>query len=290
MSDQTSPAGKFTPSDWAWAAKKVKELYAKIHETEALRIFFKKVTYSARSGAHGMPASGVWLFGDAGSGKTTALTECRRLLSEDTDLDSATPSILLTLLPSPTMHTIVRGLLAQLKYPFANARTFGERAELLFDVLRKKQVRVVFVDEIQHVIEGNRTANRVEIRDFFKRLIDETNVCLVFSGLPSARKLREQDQQLASRVPGEVLLTTNFSKPEGREFISALLQLGPIPFADSASEKIQDVFSLREVASARLVSQVIAEATKIAALMRSPAVLDAHVLHAFRLTLLGGTK
>ena len=290
MSNEKSYAGDFTPSDWAWAAKKVKELYEKIHETDALTIFFKKVLFSARSGTHGLPASGCWLFGEAGSGKTTALKECRRLLSQDVNLDSGTPSILLTLLPSPTMHTIVRGLLAQLKYPFAHARTFGERAELLFDVLRKKQVRVIFIDEIQHVVEGNRNANRVEIRDFFKRLLDETNCCLVLSGLPSARKLREQDQQLATRVPGEVLLTINFSKPEGREFIAALLRLGPIPFAESASEKIQDVFSMRDAASARLVAQVIEEATKVAALMRSQTVLDAHIFHAFRLTLLGGTR
>lgn len=292
MSDRNQKplVGNFTPSDWNWAAKRVEELCKKVHVTDALSLFFKKVVFSAISGRHGMRASGVWLLGESGSGKTTAIKKCMQELSRDDRLDSSIPSILLPLLPGPTMHTIVRGLLGKLKYPFANARTFGERAELLFDVIRKKNIRVIFIDEVQHIVALNRTANQVEIRDFFKRLLDETNVCLVLSGLPVAKKLREQDQQLASRMSGEVVLTCNFSDPEGRALVEALIDLSPIQFEPSACERVLNAFAARDKANLRVISAVIEEATKIAALMRSISVDESHVLQAFGLTFLRASE
>lgn len=281
-----STSTPFSFDDWAWAAKKVSELSSSFHETVALRIFLKKVEYGARSAAFGMQASGVWLFGEAGSGKTTALRECERRLKAATDLDSQQPVLYLPLLPSPTMHSIVRDLLLLLKYPFSNSRTFTERAAILFEAIRRKRVRAILIDEVQHVVEGNRTANQTEIRDFFKRLIDETNVCLVLSGLGTAKKLRTNDEQLASRLPAEVKLNLNYSQEEGLAFVSALLEGAPLAFDRDAFEHVVDVIRAREKASARLVARVVEEATKAAALSRSPTVMLVHVQHSVSFTFL----
>lgn len=285
--DQSNQPGKsFTSADWRRAAEKVAILAAAFHETEALRLFMKKVENSARSAAHDMRASGVWLFGEAGSGKTTTLLECRRRLTVMDDLDSEQPVLFLSLLPGPTMHTLVRDLLLQLKYPFATSRTFAERAAILFEALKKKRVRAILLDEVQHVVEGNRIVNQTEIRDFLKRMVDETNVCLVLSGLPSAQKLRDNDDQLASRVCAEVSLSTNYSQIEGRAFVSAMLEAAPLRFDADASEKVVEVLTTREKASIRLLARVIEEATKVAALSRSAMVTAAHVIHAISFTFL----
>lgn len=276
----------FSADDWAWAAQKVGALSATFHETAALTLFLKKVEYGARSAAYGMRASGVWLFGEAGSGKTTALNECKRRLKAADDLDSDLPVMLLTLLPGPTMHSIVRDLLQHLKYPFANSRTFSERAGILFEALKKKRVRVIMLDEIQHIVEGNRTTNQTEIRDFLKRLMDETNVCLVLCGIQSGKKLRSNDEQLASRVPAEVTLSTNYSLKEGQAFVAALLSNVPLPFETDASDRVVEAITTREKASARLLARVIEEATKAAALTRATSVTLLHVTHAINFTFL----
>ncbi len=278
--------GSYTPDDWRWAAKQLNLLVSKFHETDALRLFLKKVANGARSATYGMPASGVWIFGEAGSGKTTALLECARRLQAMDDLDSDLPALFLPLLPAPTMHSLVRDLLLLLKYPFATSRTFSERAGILFEALRKKRVRAVLLDEVQHVVEGNRVVNQVEIRDFLKRLIDETNVCLVLSGIPSARKLRDNDEQLASRVPAEVTLSTNYSQADGEAFIASMLSGAPLRFDAAAAETIVEAIVAREKASARLLARVIEEATKVAALNRSETVQLVHVTHAINFTFL----
>lgn len=276
----------FSLTDWAWAAEKVGILSATFHETVAIRLFMKKVEHSARSAAFGMSASGVWLFGEAGSGKTTTLKECERRLNAATDLDSEQPVLYLPLLPSPTMHSIVRDLLLLLKYPFSNSRTFAERAAILFEAIRKKRVRAILIDEVQHIVEGNRTANQTEIRDFLKRLIDETNVCLVLSGLGTAKKLRANDEQLASRLPAEVRLRLKYSEAEGQAFVSALLAGAPLRFDQDAAERVVDVIRTQEKTSARLLARVVEEATKAAALTRSPTVTLVHVQHSISFTFL----
>jgi len=286
MEKQREAQSSFTAGDWRRASEKVAAFAATFHETSALSLFFKKVENGARSAAYGMRGSGVWLFGEAGAGKTTALLECQRRLEDQTDLDSELPVILLSLLPAPTMHSLVNALLLQLKYPFSTSRTFVERAAILFHALRKKRVRAIFIDEIQHVVEGNRIVNQAEIRDFLKRLIDETNVCLVLSGIPSATKLRDSDEQLASRVPGEVVLSTNYSLAEGQAFVASMVNGAPLQFEATASARVIDTIAAHHKASARLLARVVEEATKAAALSRSETVTLAHVNHAISFTFL----
>ena len=156
----------------------------------------------------------------------------------------------------------------------------------LFEALKKKRVRAIMIDEVQHVVEGNRSVNQVEIRDFLKRLIDETNVCLVLSGIPSAKKLRDNDEQLASRVPAEVTLSMNYSLVEGQAFVASILSGAPLRFDAAASEKVVEAITTREKASARLLARVIEEAIKAAALSRSETVALVHVTHAISFTFL----
>jgi hypothetical protein len=290
MTQANEATDSFSPDDWTWAAQKVAALSSIFHETKALQLFLKKVENGSRSGAYGMRASGCWLFGDAGSGKTTALLEVQRRLRAATDLNTDEAALFLPLLPAPTMHSLVRDMLHQLRYPFSNSRTFTERAEILFDALKKKRVRAILVDEAQHIVEGNRTANQTEIRNFLKRLIDQTNVCLVLSGLPCLRKLRNNDDQLASRLPAEVRLSTGYSLVERRAFVSALLIGAPLVFEPDAYEAIIEAFTAREKTSARLVARVIEEATKVAALIRSDKVRLVHVQHAISFTFLSADE
>jgi len=286
MGTPPNSGDQFAPSDWRRAAQQIALLSAQFHETSALKLFLNKVANGARSSAYGMPASGAWIFGDPGSGKTTALVEAKRRVEAMSDLDSEQPVLFLPLLPGPTMHSLVRDLLLQLKYPFASSRTFTERALLLFQALKMRRVLVIMLDEVHHVVAGNRSSNQVEVRDFLKRLLDETNVCLVLSGIPISTKLRDNDDQLASRLPAEVTLSTNYSTGEGKAFVEAVLKGAPLPFEAAASEKVIEDLTNREKSSARLLAKVVEEATKAAALFSSPTVKLVHVVHAINTTFL----
>ena len=290
MKSQIKPKVVFDGANWLEAAGQVLQMAETFHETPALELFLKRVDYGAMSVAHGLPAEGVWLFGAAGAGKSTALKEACRRLSDRPELRSRRSALLITLLPGPTMYSIVRQLLLALDYPIASSRTFVERVDVLFEAIRSAQVRVIFIDEIQHVCEGNRTANLREIRDFLKRLVDETNVCLILAGIDSAKPLQQSDEQLASRISGELTLRFDFKGNETKAFGRAVLAGSPIPFTADAVEAVLEVLAKREAASPRILVKIGREAIKIAALTKSPAVEVLHVAHAVSLLFLGHSE
>ena len=156
----------FDGKTWIEAAGHVLQMEEQFHETPALELFLKRVDYAAMSVAYGLPAEGIWLFGAAGAGKSTAMKEACRRLSTKPELCSRRSALLIALLPGPTMHSIVRQLLLALDYPISSSRTFVERVDVLFEAIRSNHVRVIFIDEIQHVCEANRMAHLREIRDF----------------------------------------------------------------------------------------------------------------------------
>ncbi|CAN7715734.1 TniB family NTP-binding protein [Variovorax sp. LjRoot175] len=287
MKTQIKPKAVFDGATWLEAAVQVLQMAEKFHETPALELFLKRVEYAAMSVAHGLPAEGVWLFGAAGAGKSTALKEACRRLSARPGLRSTRSALLITLLPGPTMYSIVRQLLLALDYPISSSRTFVERVDVLFEAIRSAHVRVIFIDEVQHVCEGNRVAHLREIRDFLKRLVDETNVCLILAGIESAKPLQKSDEQLASRISGELTLRFDFKGNETKAFGRAVLAGSPIPFTADAVEAVLEFLARREGASPRLLVKIGREAIKIAALTKSSTVEVPHVTHAVSLLFLG---
>lgn len=280
--------GKFSEADWSLAAMQVRRLSGGLCETPALTLFFKRVETSAISAAFGIPTEGVWLFGSPGSGKTTAAMEVRRRLDCAELLSkSVRPTLYLSLLPHPTMYSIVRGLLTILQYPFAPSTRFDELVPILFGALRSLGVRVILIDEVQHICEGNRPTILREILDLFKRLFDVANVCLVLIGTESAQKLKDADAQLASRMPGEIRLKFDFQRKEAQAFASKLIKGTPgTEFTPKAIEAVLDLLSTREDATTRLLSKIVRESVLVAALTKSPIIDVAHVRHAIGIVLL----
>lgn len=277
----------FDGKTWIEAAGQVLQMEEQFHETPALKLFLKRVDYAAMSVAYGLPAEGIWLFGAAGAGKSTAMKEACRRLSTKPELRSARSALLIALLPGPTMHSIVRQLLLALDYPISSSRTFVEHVDVLFEAIRSTHVRVIFIDEIQHVCEGNRIAHLREIRDFLKRLVDETNVCLILAGIDSAKPLQKSDEQLASRISGELTLRFDFKTNDTKAFGRAVLAGSPIRFTADAVEAVLEFLANRDSASPRLLVKVGREAVKIAALTKSATVEVVHVVHAVSLLFLG---
>jgi len=279
-------ATKFDAYEWGSAAHQVLQMADFFFETPQLQLFLKRVEYAAISAAYGLPAEGLWLFGGAGAGKTTALKEATRRLRESVLLSSRCPSILIALLPNPTMHSMVRDLLRVLQYPYSASKTFDERVDILFEAIRSRGIRVLMIDEVQHTCLRNRPANLCEIRDFLKRLIDETNVCLVLAGIVSARQLVEGDEQLASRLPAEIKLKVDFNTEDGKALAQGIISGAPLVFSAGAKETLVSFMAKSPNPSIRLLAKIAREAVKIALLTKASFVDTPHVQHAICFTLL----
>jgi hypothetical protein len=282
-------AQSLTPADWQRAATVVSQRSSCFHELAATKLFLKKIEAAARGARYGMQASGGWLMAPSGSGKTRTLLACQHMLVRQTDLDTEVPFISITLLPAPTMHTIARDLLSALRYPFANSNNFSERANLLFNGLKNRRVRAVFIDEAHHIVEGNGTSNQRDIRNLLKRLLDETNVCLVMSGLESLKKLRDSDAQLRSRLPAEVVLKTALDEEDGRIISDQLVEGSPIAFTAEARALLKTSTTQRVGMTLREYCAVLDESVKVAALGGAPAVGETHVRHAVGFVFLTGS-
>lgn len=278
----------FSEADWRLAAAQVRRLAGILCETPALTLFFKRVETSAISAAFGIRTEGIWLFGKPGFGKTTAATEaCRRLDCAAFLSKSVRPTVFLSLLPHPTMHTIVRGLLKALQYPFAPSARFDDLVPILFNALRVQGVRVILIDEVHHICVGNRPTVLREVLDFFKRLFDEANVCLVLVGTEAARALKHADGQLASRISGAITLKLDFQRKDGQTFATDLMMRTPgAQFTSQAIEAVLGTLSTHEDATVRLLSKIVLQSVLVAALTKSPIIDVAHARHAIGIVLL----
>ena len=285
--ERTNPAAttpKFSHQQWVNAAKAVTEFDEMFVETSTSELFIRKVIYSVLSAAHGMPAQGAFLLAKSGFGKTAILTECYRRICAMPELDSPMPAIYFGLLPRPSIHSLVRDQLRVAKYPFAAGRSFDDRVDLLFKVIKKGKVRAVIIDEGHHLVENNGVRPVQELRDLIKRETDHTNTCLVMGGLPEMDKLRKGDEQLSSRIKAVVPLTSSIDEPEGRSIAGGLLARSPLKFTESAVTSLFSTLELRGHTSQRHFKTTASEAIKIAVLTGSSFVNEAHVAHAFRVT------
>jgi len=59
---------------------------------------------------------------------------------------------------------------------------------------------MIFLDEVQHLVDRNSQKLIRDSSDWFKGLIDETRIPIVFMGLPDSNKIFLENDQLANRV------------------------------------------------------------------------------------------
>lgn len=150
---------------------------------------------------------GLILTGPTGSGKTAAFRYFRDTLPSSSLFAPGFGAVGLRCPKRPSVGQFVAGYLKAVRYPFAHGtpQQLYIRRGLVFDSIKQKGTRLIFVDEVSSIqsTRRNGSANPAEtdISEFFRELVDECRVGLVFSGPPTLESIVDTDKALASRLP-----------------------------------------------------------------------------------------
>ncbi len=145
----------------------------------------------------GMAGSGFLLYGESGVGKT-ALTQALVAYGMK---HYGPDAVLRTQLSSgATTKAMLSGLLDAFGDCKPNSGTVYERSRRLRDAINARQCRLLEIDETNHLIPGG-NVSRVLVDNILNTLkvLDDTGVSFVLSGMPVILKLWTADEQIRSR-------------------------------------------------------------------------------------------
>lgn len=148
----------------------------------------------------------IFVIGESGSGKTTAI---RRQLSLRPQFQSYPdvhgreifPMVSFDAPKPLTLKLLARKGLEESGYPVYGQKQENEMWDLFKEQIKERSVLFLHIDEMQHVIKGNRHADIQNIADVVKSLlqIKDWPVHAIFSGVPSLAKFLEHEKQLRNR-------------------------------------------------------------------------------------------
>jgi len=149
---------------------------------------------------------GARLIGPTGSGKSALIRNFRDRLPSSTLFAPGHGAILVRSGARPTAGHLLSALLRAYNYPFGavSARTLYIKRDNLFDLIKLKGTRVIFVDEADRLLMQVRrragTGEHPEATQLLRDIMDECNAAVVLAGTEALDQLASVDSHLADRV------------------------------------------------------------------------------------------
>lgn len=139
-------------------------------------------------------ADSMVIYGDSRSGKTALIKHFMSIRSE---------KILYCEMPVPaTIKGLISIFLDNLGDPFAFTKrgSIHELTMRLESLIKKSNVRMIVLDESQHLVESQHYKLIMETSDWFKNVINRLNVPVIFLGLEHSENIFTQNIQLSRRI------------------------------------------------------------------------------------------
>ena len=166
---------------------------------------------------------GATVIAPSGCGKTALRMCIERAIPSNAFLHDDLRSVSVKAEANSTVGHLIANLLRQLGYPASiRASTLYEQSSLIATALRERGVKVLFIDEFQHICRGRRTLSAAAITDWIKQLADDGGVVVILLGTRELKSLSEINDQLGSRIPAHFELK-EFERNE--EWIGLLKQI-----------------------------------------------------------------
>jgi len=149
---------------------------------------------------------GARLIGPTGSGKSALIRNFCERLPKSSLFAPGHGAIVVRSGARPTAGHLLAALLRAYRYPFASVsgRTLYIKRDNLFDLMKAKGTRIVFVDEADRLLTQVRrrgeAAEQPEATQLLRDMMDECNVALVLAGTTALDQLTSVDSHLADRV------------------------------------------------------------------------------------------
>jgi len=145
---------------------------------------------------------GATVLGPSGVGKSTLVAAILSKLQSTDLLGERMEALHLSVQSTPSVGQVIGGMLTQLSFPpvVRPARMY-EQSEDLIRAIKERRIKLIFLNESQHLTMGQRGRSTTNITDYLKLVIEETNVVTVVLGLPTFGHLKDINEQLHSRAP-----------------------------------------------------------------------------------------
>lgn len=152
--------------------------------------------------------TGVRVMAPSGCGKTL-LVKCLKNNTFNLDMLSHELSVITAdLKEAPSVSQIQGGLLDNFKYGLTSRRASNnnEVHRVLVSAMAEHNVRLIVLDEFQHVFSPNGDKVSTQVIDWLKRLMNITQVPVVLVGTEQMDRLGAVDPQLTTRIPTTIKL------------------------------------------------------------------------------------
>ncbi|WP_171720926.1 TniB family NTP-binding protein [Paenibacillus phytohabitans] len=177
------------------------------------------------------PAS-LLITGETGSGKTTLfktyIEQHSKVSSKVVEgIQCSTKNILHISIPYPVRYTILtERLLTELGDPYPNKGTVAQKDKRLTTLIKQNQVQLVMLDEFQHFVDRDRRKVMLGVSDWFKSLMNETNIPFILFGLDSSNEVLDVNPQLSRRVNRKEITPFGYgSSGEKNEFQRLMFEI-----------------------------------------------------------------
>lgn len=172
---------------------------------------------------------GLAIVGETGTGKTTLLSSfARRFPRVNHDEFTEIPVVYASVPARCTIKRLSGLLLQAMGSPLWNRGDEEDRTFQLKTLIRGCKVRLILLDEVNHLGERGASKTHYEVGDWIKQLSQDAPVVIVLVGTSTAAVLWETNEQLASRyevLTLEPLSAESGRSPEFRAVLKAFSQL-----------------------------------------------------------------
>ncbi len=234
-------------------------------------------------------AEHLMLVGESGVGKSTLLS---RYAAEHPPIEheefTEVPVLYVVLGPSPTPKTLAHTILRVLGDPKWNTGREVELTARLVFLIKQCRVRLVIVDEANHLIDRGGEKTLHTAADWIKRLVDATQVSFVLAGVPRITRLLDTNDQLRERFR-EVLRIDRLSvASESAEFefrnvlVTFKRYLQDLPAIDISGIAITRLFAFATDGRLRDIRRLLVRAVELAYAQSDPRLTDRVLAQAFR--------
>lgn len=138
--------------------------------------------------------------GQSGTGKSTIKDEIQSSYPRTDDGEaSVIPILTVDTPPQPSIKSFAEEILIQLGDPVFYRGSATRKTNRILKYFNDCKVKLVIFDELQHFVDKGKNATPSDVADWFKSLIEKSNISAVLMGLERSQEIVDANEQLSRR-------------------------------------------------------------------------------------------
>lgn len=182
--------------------EKLKYIDGIIIQTTKVQSVFKKIEECHNSTKYLSKPQCMTIIGQSGIGKTTFSETYLKRYPEKVLTEYTQKPVFYSIIPCPAyIGSLPNSMLQNLGDPFCSkGRNIFTQTQRLYNFLKVCKVEIIIIDEVQHLVDRNSQKLIRDSSDWFKELIDEVRIPIIFMGMPDSKRIFIENEQLGTRV------------------------------------------------------------------------------------------